>query len=416
MIKEIIKKIILRIYPNRCIQTLLNIYVKVLKRQQWPGRHLKTPYKGIIGNNRLEDPFARGMSAALIFSRTWQDPEHSHHKIGSGRMQQEVFACLNQVGFTAEFAGAEDRVYSDQLLNSDLLIVLITALPKIFNRIKKNALTAIFTCNTYAPVALKRLLESMQRWRLPFEGFADYYIKIPTYIKAYNQADYLLIAENEQGINNFLANGIPAGKIKRYNNFCDDDVWVPGRRRREKFTFVVWASGLGIRKGLPALTAAWKEWFRGQAAELHIFGVPTPTTDRMFKGLKEGSPAPGLFLHLDLIPAQDPRIIKFLGASHVGVYPTLEDAQPSSLLEMASCGLPIITTRESGVDFHADFCRYVAPDSVVELQEALQYWYERRAEIDEAGKKSRLFIKKHHTKEVLHKRFREIIYEIMTGN
>jgi glycosyltransferase involved in cell wall biosynthesis len=249
---------------------------------------------------------------------------------------------------------------------------------------------------------------------LPFEGCTGYYFHVPTYLKAYNQADYLLIAENDQGINNFIANGIPKNKIKRYNNFCDDEVWLPGLSRREKFTFVLWGSGLGIRKGLPALYEAWKGWFRGQEAEMHIFGIPTQTTDCMFKGLRHGSPTPGLFLHLDLYPAQDPRIIKFLGEAHVGVYPTLEDAQPSSLLEMASCALPIITTRESGVDFTEDFCRYVAADSVDDLQESMDYWFERREEIDTAGKRARMFIRNNHTKELLHKRFKQIIYEILS--
>ena len=141
--------------------------------------------------------------------------------------------------------------------------------------------------------------------------------------------------------------------------------------------------------------------------------MPTPTSDVMFKGLRQGSPYSGLYINLKDYPAQDPGIIEFLGKSPVGVFPTLEDAQPSSLLEMASCGLPIITTRESGVDFNEVFCKYISADHVPDLVDGFQYWYEKRGQLDDAGKKARSFVKKNHAWPDLHKRFRQIIYEMM---
>lgn len=322
-------------------------------------------------------------------------------------MQQEVFACLQGIGFDVEFAGEEDKKYSKRITEADLII----AVPSALTRIGKNAggITALFTCNTHILVRTDRLIESSRKWHLPCE----YYPWVPMTMKAYNQADYLLIAENDQGIENFVRNGVRREKIKRYNNCVDEDIWIPSDSKKEVFTFVFWASATGIRKGLPVLVAAWQQWYRDQNAELHIFGMPTRTTDIMLKGLRRGNPNPGLHLHLDTYPSQDPKIIEFLGASHVGVYPTLEDAQPSSLLEMASCGLAIITTRESGVEFSEDFCKYVSIDSVGELTSAFQYWYEKRYQIDNIGNKARLFIQQNHTWNKLDKRFREIICEIM---
>ena len=314
---------------------------------------------------------------------------------------------MQELGFAVEFAGIEDRQYSREVLDADLIITVSAVLPRIFRRI--NGTTAAFTCNTHVLVNNRRIIESSRKWRMP----SEYFIMAPAQLKGYQQSDYLLIAENDLGIGNFLSNGIPIEKIKRYRNCIDSDVWVPSSSRRSKFTFVFWGSFVGLRKGLPALVAAWKEWYAGQDAELHLFGMPTSVSDLVFNGAREGNPVPGLFVHLRTYPAQDPAIIEFLGSSHVGVFPTLEDAQPSTLMEMASCGLPIITTRESGIDFTPDFCRYVSRDGVGELKEAFQYWYDRRGRLEDHGREARSYIQRHHIWKLHRERFSNIISEIL---
>ena len=171
----------------------------------------------------------------------------------------------------------------------------------------------------------------------------------------------------------------------------------------------MWASYIGLRKGLPALVEAWKKWFTNQNAALYIIGMPTVTSDIIFNNKRQGEVFPGLFLDLDIHPAQDPRKIEFIGSASVGVLPTLEDAQPSSLLEMASCGLPIITTVESGVEFEDTFCKYIDTDNSTEIVDALQYWYEKKGSIIKYGEIAREFILRNHTWESLHFRFSEIL-------
>ena len=395
------------IYPSNFIQTVLSLYVnwilkKTSTKKSGLSRQAQKRGKSI---DRMDDFVGR--TASLIFSRTFWNPDHIKHNVGSGRMQQEVFSCLQGLGFETTFAGEEDRTYDSKIIDADLIITVASPLPRISKHVR--GVIALFTCNTHCLVKNSRLIEATRRWQLPCE----YYPRIITDIQAYEQADYLLIAENDEGITNFVSNGIERERIKRYNNCVDSHIWLPGNSRREIFTFVFWGSFVGLRKGIPALVEAWRKWYKNQDAELHILGMPTPTSDVMFKGLRQGSPYSGLYINLKDYPAQDPGIIEFLGKSHVGVFPTLEDAQPSSLLEMASCGLPIITTRESGVDFNEVFCKYISADHVPDLVDGFQYWYEKRGQLDDAGKKARSFVKKNHAWPDLHKRFRQIIYEMM---
>src|SRR5207245_10916076 len=122
------------------------------------------------------------------------------------------------------------------------------------------------------------------------------------------------------------------------------------------FTFVCWASGLDLSKGLPSLLRAWEAWYHGQSARLLLVGMASATSDRLFDGRRRGNLCPGLELELEGFLPQDPRAVELVRSSHVAVFPTLDDAQPTALQEMVSCGLPAITTIESGFNFPTDFC------------------------------------------------------------
>jgi glycosyltransferase involved in cell wall biosynthesis len=228
---------------------------------------------------------------------------------------------------------------------------------------------------------------------------------------AYDAADYLLIAENDLGVANFIKNGIRSEKIIRYNNAIDVDIWIPNPNKRNKFTFVCWSSAHGLRKGLPVLVAAWRSWFSGQDAELHLVGAPTIVSRQLFGDANNCEYMPGLHLSFDLFPPQHKPIVDFLGSCHVAVYPTLEDAQPSTLLEMAACGLPVITTVESGVEFTSDFCRYVIADDPSSLSEAFDFWFQKKDAVHECGNLARKYVLEHHTWGHFRKRFMSIISE-----
>lgn len=344
------------------------------------------------------------LSAALIFSRFHWENEH-HRNIGSGRMQQEAFACLQNMGFKTYFAGQEDVTYPPEVMEADVIVSLAPGLLKLPPSTQNRALKFLYTCNTHVTEKIRRLQASSVRWNLPIEELPNEEV----FKQAYALADYYLIAENDAGIQNFVRNGCDPQKIRRYNNCVDTDVWLPYNKKRQSLTFVCWAAAHGLKKGLPALLQAWKMWYKGQNTELHLIGLPTNVSDILLKGQRYGKIMPGLYINLQSFRGQDPLVIQFLGSCHVGILPTLEDAQPSSLLEMASCGLPIITTQESGAEFTLDFCYYCQADNPQGLCEAFEYWYEKRNQLEEAGKRARHFIEKYHIWQIFHEKFTQII-------
>ena len=344
--------------------------------------------------------------ATLIWARSfWESPDL--RTSGAGRMPQDAFRCLQEVGFDTRFVGQDARRYPPEVIDSDLVVAHIPGLMRLPWRCLGT--TLLYTANTHVSVKNRRLRDSARRWGLAYEGsLIDEWL----YKTAYEVADYLLIAENDRGIQNFLDHGVSENKIRRYNNCVDGDIWVPNPEKRRRFSFVCYSSAHGLRKGMPALAAAWRKWYSGQDAELHLVGMPAPEFRTLFSMANNGEDIPGLVLELGRFPGQYRPIIELVGSCHVGVLPTLEDAQPGTLLEMASCGLPVITTIESGVDFSTDFCKYVEADNPDSIVEALEYWYQNRTVATDCGQLARNFVLAHHNWQIFRHRFKEIIWEV----
>ncbi len=324
-------------------------------------------------------------------------------------MQQEAFACLQSLGFPTTFCDADATAFPIEVVRADIIVTIIQGPARLPARCWGKLL--VYTANTHVLERTPRLQAAAQFWGLPCEP--ESFRSVAEHLLAYERADYLLIAENERGMDNFLKHGIPPQKIKRYNNCVDVDIWVPNEQKRDRFSFVCYTSALGLRKGLPALLGAWQQWYNRQDAELWLVGMPTIVSDQLLGGIRNGEVRPGLHVWLEQFPAQHKPIIEFLGSCHVAVFPTLEDAQPSSLLEMASCGLPVITTVESGVEFSPDFCRYVAANSVEDLCEAFEYWHCQRDKVAEMGQRAREYIIANHSWPHFRRRFSAILREVM---
>jgi glycosyltransferase involved in cell wall biosynthesis len=378
--------------------------------------------------SRIRPRRSRCATAALIFAGDFA-ADASLRKVGSGRMQEEAFRCMESLGLHCRFADQHCRAYGSEIARADIIVSLCNGLVKL--PMFSHSTKVLYACNTHVEERQQRLRDSARKWGLPCEdwargrtfrgglGLLNYLIRLRVrYIcwqfrAAYRLADYLMIAENDAGVANFVRRGVPPSKILRYRNAVDTDIWVPAKEKRQPFTFVCWSSGHGLRKGLPSLVSAWRQWYRGQAAELWLVGSSTVVSDRLFGRLTQGEAAPGLRVNLASFPGQHRPVIDFIGSCHVAVFPTLEDAQPSALLEMTSCGLPVITTVESGVEFPETFCRYVARDSPGELAQAFEYWFSRRQELQGPQLAARSYIEQHHTWSCFHARFTEILTGLM---
>jgi glycosyltransferase involved in cell wall biosynthesis len=352
---------------------------------------------------------SNAITSGLIFSRfTLNHP--SFYLIGSGRMQIELTKCIQAFGYQVIFCGQEDRIYPLSLYSSDFVISTTPGLLKLPSQYKGHKL--LFTCNTHVNVRNLTLRCSAKKWNLPIEDLNNE----EHYIASYNKADYLLIAENEHGIGNFVNNGIPENKIRTYNNCVDVNIWQPVTVKQEKFTFMFWSSSIGLRKGLASLLKAWDIWFQGQNAQLIIIGNITSTGKKIIERLPSNLKEKNLLTSFKTYPAQFTPAIKLIGSCHIGILPTLEDAMPSSLLEMASCGLPLLTTIESGINFPDRFCFYHQKDNEHSIVDGFEYWYSQRDSIHELQKQVRQYTVENHSWEYFQNRFSLILSEILQKN
>ena len=87
-----------------------------------------------------------------------------------------------------------------------------------------------------------------------------------------------------------------------------------------------------------------------------------------------------------------------IAKSHVGVMPTLDDAQPSVAKEMAASGLPMIMTDQAGFELDASWSYRVEMDDPDSLVCALDQAYHDRY-LPEKGRSARQFMIDHHSWE-----------------
>jgi glycosyltransferase involved in cell wall biosynthesis len=331
-------------------------------------------------------------TAAVIYSRYHaQDPNQKD--CGAGLIQQHLIKVCEDLGYTTYFAGQEDSHYPEEITNADIIFAIPLAMARLSNYDVQGTKYLIAN-NTHYKVKNARMMESAKKWGLQPQGMSDPAI----FQKAYDFSDYILVGENFAGRKNFIGNGIDAEKILYWPNAVDPNVWRFGHEKNERLTFVCYSSELSLRKGIPALVTAWKQYVKENPdADLVMIGAPSEATFMV----SDKKPEDNIYLYASLYKAQDPNIIQIIQESHVGVLATLEDAQCASILEMASCGLPLISTRESGHNFTDNFCEYVDADSVGSILSALRYYGDLYKDypgvLQDKGYMARQFVLSYHT-------------------
>src|SRR6266404_7148962 len=345
---------------------------------------------------KIQSPGAKP-KVLFIFSRFHKDEKNIHFKAGSGLTQLKILGVLERLGYDVYFGGQEDFAYpKNYILESKAIIYLAPALPEFINYKPKGKLI-LWANNSHVLVRNARMRQSAEKWGLPVESLGPEQYFLP----AYKISDHIMYSGNSDCVQTFLDNGVPGEKIVNWNNSTNTEVYKPAKEKFPKFTFVHWSSEIGLRKGLPAILAAWKKW-NNPNARLILLGIVTKVGKQLlFSRTWYGKLLPNLPRNVELygsqqgFPAQDPSVIETLGKSHVGLYPTLEDGQASAVIEMAACGLPMIVTRESGYELDPSWAFEVRPDNVDDLVAAFQAAYQDPA-LAQKGISARQFVEKHH--------------------
>jgi glycosyltransferase involved in cell wall biosynthesis len=296
---------------------------------------------------------------------------------------------------------------------SKAIIYIAPALKK-FIHLKPKGKLILFANNSHVLERNSRMKESAAKWGLPVESLGPE----KDFLESYKASDYIMLAGNSEVYQTFLSQGVPMEKLKPWHNSIDTSVYTPNEKKYEQFTFVHWSSELGLRKGLPALLDAWKKW-NNPKARLMLLGIVTKAGRKlMYKRNFFGWPKKSLPKNVELygskkgFPAQDPFVKEVLGKSHVGVFPTLEDNQPASVMEMASAGLPVILTREAGFNNDDTWSYGVKADDSQDMVKALEKAYNDN-DRQQKGKAAREFVIKNHSWDDFRLGFSRFLKEVL---
>jgi glycosyltransferase involved in cell wall biosynthesis len=129
--------------------------------------------------------------------------------------------------------------------------------------------------------------------------------------------------------------GIPNSKIIKVPFGVDAQLFQPVTSKPKKPIRFAFTGKLCARKGIPQLLRVWKR-LGLKEAELHLYGIVAPEVQAKL-GDVAGVHTYGFI-----------DIINELPKSHVFVFPSSLEGSSKSVFEALACGLPVITTPNSG--------------------------------------------------------------------
>jgi glycosyltransferase involved in cell wall biosynthesis len=154
-------------------------------------------------------------------------------------------------------------------------------------------------------------------------------------LEEYELADLILVL-SQKAEETFLAAGVPAEKLFRHQRGVDVERFSPAPQRPEIFR-AVFVGALIQRKGVHHLLEVWKRLALPNA-ELVLAGSAHSEIEPW---LRDAGPSVKV---LGFVP----RVEEVYRSGAVHIFPSSCEGSAKSTYEAAACGLPQITTRESG--------------------------------------------------------------------
>jgi glycosyltransferase involved in cell wall biosynthesis len=186
-------------------------------------------------------------------------------------------------------------------------------------------------------------------------------------LEEYALADLILVL-SQKAEETFLAAGVPSEKLFRHQRGVDVERFSPAPQRPQKFV-AVFVGALIKRKGVHHLLEVWKR-LALKDAELWLMGT-------VHDEIKPLLPKPGSY---DIYaPGFRMGVEEFYRSASVHIFPSSCEGSAKSIYEAAACGLPQITTRESGdVVINGVNGLIIPPDDPDALAEAILKLYRDR--------------------------------------
>ncbi|PYU32672.1 MAG: hypothetical protein DMG28_10860 [Acidobacteria bacterium] len=190
-----------------------------------------------------------------------------------------------------------------------------------------------------------------------------------------------VLSPSEYVRHSLIANGVEPARIAALPFGVDPERFQPGPERTEKTFRVLFVGQLSQRKGIKYLLEAFRN-LRLPSAELVLVGNVAGSG----KGLLRYR---DMFQHIPNVPRAE--VHHWFERADVFVYPSLHEGSALAIYEALACGLPIITTPNSGSMVQDGIQGYIVPIRDVErLKEKILLLYENRELRQEMSRRARL--------------------------
>ncbi|MBN1376946.1 glycosyltransferase family 4 protein [Candidatus Woesearchaeota archaeon] len=219
------------------------------------------------------------------------------------------------------------------------------------------------------------------------------------YLKYFN---YILVL-SDYNKELLLKKKIPKEKIYITPLGVDTERFKPGKKKDDVFRIIAVAN-YGLLKGFQYLLKAWEE-LNLKNAELIFVGNPSKEMKKTTKEYKKKLD------NFRTVPHTDP--VVYYQNSSLLVHPSLTEGSAKVIYEAMSCGLPVITTFESGSVVRDKKDGFIIPArNSNAIKEKILYFHNNPEKIKEMGKNARENILKNYTWDHFSERVYKIIKDI----
>ncbi|MCG2686144.1 glycosyltransferase family 4 protein [Candidatus Parcubacteria bacterium] len=262
-----------------------------------------------------------------------------------------------------------DKIVARQLSECDIFHVWNGHGLKCLQKAKKQgAVTVVERASSHINTYEKLLVEEYRKWGVTTPVVSPAVKK--RLLEEYELADYITVP-SEFAYQSMVANGVPKKKLKLLQFGTDLQKFQPNPKKRDNKTFdVLFVGQVGFRKGVLYLLQAWQKMHASnlQGSKLHILGGIESVAEEALKPYRSDK-------SINFVGYTDP--LPYYQKADVFVFPSIEEGSALVTYEAMACGLPQITTFESGSLVEDGKQGFIVPSAdVAALVEKLQELYE----------------------------------------
>ncbi|MEM3399438.1 MAG: glycosyltransferase family 4 protein [Candidatus Micrarchaeia archaeon] len=242
---------------------------------------------------------------------------------------------------------------------------------------RKNAKTIVERASTHI-LTQKKILET-ERMLFGLSGSGLNPISVRKSLLEYKHAHYVFVP-SDLAYNSFVENGFERERLIKIPLGVDLGVFSPAKKESDVFT-VLFVGSIILRKGLQYLLQAYSKMDK-KGKELVVIGSVSPEMRRIFNLYMQKMK----FKHIEWAD----NLLPYYRNASVFVLPTLEEGFSLALLKAMACGIPVITTENSGLPIRDGVEGFICPfRDPKSIREKLLYLFENESERKRMGNMAR---------------------------